>query len=342
MSDYLFDKQGDPDPDVERLEGLLAPHAYRGAAPRLPMPRARRSVVFAAALSAAAAALLVLLVAKPWRPGDPRDREHGGPPGSWAALVRDGAATRDGQPITGATRLPIGAWLETQSGRVQLAVADIGTVELAPGTRVRIVATGPLRHELQLARGALAATIDAPPRRFVVTTPRAVVTDLGCAFELSVDESGRGRLVVTAGRVALSSRGDAREIVVNAGARVDLSERGPEAPYVPTEPRQPAPAPAPMQPPAVAPRRARSRAPGAARSRAPGAARSRAAGTARAEGAAPRHARDGDQSARAHAHAPNGAAARAHAAGAQSGPWPPYRAQRAQGPRAIRRVSDAV
>ena len=36
MSDYLFDKAGEADPEIERLERLLAPMAYRGVAPALP------------------------------------------------------------------------------------------------------------------------------------------------------------------------------------------------------------------------------------------------------------------------------------------------------------------
>jgi ferric-dicitrate binding protein FerR (iron transport regulator) len=234
VSDYLFDKEGEPDPEVARLEQLLAPVAYRGAPPRLPQRRTRRTfVVVAAAMTAMAAAIVALLIAKPWRPAP-----------SWAATVREGTATRDGQPIAGATRLPVGAWLETQSGRAQLTVADIGVVELAPATRARIVVTGAQRHELELARGTLVARIDAPPRRFAVRTPRAVVTDLGCAFELTVDESGRGRLVVTAGKVAVGSS-EVPEVVVVAGARVELTARGPGAPYTPraeslSRPAQPA------------------------------------------------------------------------------------------------------
>jgi len=224
---------GEPDPEFERLVGVLAPLAYRGAAPRLRRGRPRRAFIVAAALTAAAAALVAVVIAHPWRPR----------PASWAATVSDGAATRQ-------TRLAVGEWLDTGGARVRLVAADIGTVELAAGTRARIVATGPARHEMQLARGTLTARIDAPPRRFVVTTPRAVVTDLGCAFELTVDESGRGRLVVTAGRVAVAS-GDAREVVVPAGSRVELSERGPGAPYVPSA-RPVAPTtPAAPTPPAV-------------------------------------------------------------------------------------------
>ena len=40
MSDYLWDKSGPPDPDVERLEKTLATLRYRGQAPaprRIPL-----------------------------------------------------------------------------------------------------------------------------------------------------------------------------------------------------------------------------------------------------------------------------------------------------------------
>jgi ferric-dicitrate binding protein FerR (iron transport regulator) len=242
VSDYLFDKQGEPDPEVERLEGLLGSLGYRGAPLRLPARRRRRPMWVAGGLSALAAALVALLIAGRWR------AQRTGALAGWAATVRDGAATIDGRPLTGAGRLPVGAWLETASGRARLAVADVGSVEVAPGTRVRIVASGAARHELQLAHGTLAAVIDAPPRHFVVTTPRAVVTDLGCAFELTVDDAGRGRLAVSGGRVAVSD-GAAREVVVGAGAGVELSEHGPGVPFAADVAAPPLPPQTPLAPP---------------------------------------------------------------------------------------------
>jgi hypothetical protein len=199
----------------------------------------RRPWIVVGGAAAVAAALLALVIARPWRPVPP----------SWAAAVRGGSAMRDGKPITGATRLPVGAWLESGESRVRLLVADIGTVELGPGTRARIVATGAERHELRIERGSLVATIEAPPRRFVVDTPRAVVTDLGCAFELTVDETGRGRLVVTGGKVGVADVGGANEIVVPAGSGVELTERGASAPAQPNAP----PTIAPSAPPTIAP-----------------------------------------------------------------------------------------
>ena len=216
MSDYLFDKEGDPDPEVERLERVLAPLAYRGVAPRLPQRRARRGYVVAATLSAIAAAmLLALLFARPW---------HRAATG-WAATVRDGAASRDGHAITGATQLPVGAWLESGSAHVRLS-----SPTSAPSSfrRARARASSPPGRRgtsCSSTTASLVAAIDAPPRHFVVVTPRAVVTDLGCAFELSVDEAGRGRLVVTGGKRGRLRRRRARDRGAGGGGRRSVGAR---------------------------------------------------------------------------------------------------------------------
>ncbi|MCU1277474.1 MAG: hypothetical protein JWM53_1020, partial [bacterium] len=119
---------------------------------------------------------------------------------------------------------------------------DIGTVELAPATRARIVASDAKQQRLELDRGTLAAKFDAPPRVFAIATRRLVVTDLGCAFLLTVDDAGRGKLVVSAGKVAVAD-GRGREVVVPAGAQCELGDDGAGAPYAID-----APAPAPRQP----------------------------------------------------------------------------------------------
>ena len=55
-----------------------------------------------------------------------------------------------------------------------------------------------------LERGELSAQVKAPPRLFVVETPSATAVDLGCAYTLTVDEAGLGRLTVTGGKVELA------------------------------------------------------------------------------------------------------------------------------------------
>jgi len=240
VSDYLFDKQGEPDPEVAQLEQLLRPLAYRGAPLKLPPQRARRIAFSVGVLAAAAAiaATIVLLVAQPWRP-----TPHDQPPAlatparpAWPALVRGDDATADGQPLTGETQLAVGAWLETGNSHVALRVADAGTVELEPGTRVQIAESSATLHALKLAVGTLSARIDAPARQFVVETPQVTAIDLGCAFKLTVDATGRGRLSVAAGAVALSKAG-APEVVVPAGAECELTEHGPGTPVLARAPR---------------------------------------------------------------------------------------------------------
>jgi hypothetical protein len=113
-----------------------------------------------------------------------------------------------------------GEWLE--SGEL---ASDLGKVRLAPGTRLRIVDHG----RLELERGSLAAQIHAPPRRFSVAMHDLVAIDLGCAFELSVNAAGQGRIRVTEGRVALARH--AKEVVVPAGAECAFSSAGAETPH---------------------------------------------------------------------------------------------------------------
>ncbi|MET0647911.1 MAG: zf-HC2 domain-containing protein [Pyrinomonadaceae bacterium] len=114
-------------------------------------------------------------------------------------------------------RLRVGEWLETDgASRAEIAVANIGQVEVEPNTRVKLVETRLTEHRLELERGTLHARIWAPPRLFFVNTPSAVAADLGCAYTLEVDDKGRGLLHVTSGYVALET--ESRESIVPAGA----------------------------------------------------------------------------------------------------------------------------
>ena len=69
--DYLWDKSGEPDPEVERLEKALGSLRYRRPAEPLPLPAAaptRRSfrLSFSPALAAAAALLFLILAGGVW------------------------------------------------------------------------------------------------------------------------------------------------------------------------------------------------------------------------------------------------------------------------------------
>lgn len=115
-----------------------------------------------------------------------------------------------------AGRIGVGQLLETDArSTARIAVADIGTVDVSPNSRIRLAATGQEEHRLSLERGKLHAKIYAPPRLFVVDTPSAKAVDLGCEYTLDVDKNGDSVLHVTGGWVALER--DGRESIVPAG-----------------------------------------------------------------------------------------------------------------------------
>ena len=125
-----------------------------------------------------------------------------------------------GKPLIGdgtdANRIAVGELLETDArSRAKIAVANIGSVEIAPNSRVKLVGTSHTEHRLSLERGRLHAKILAPPRLFIVDTPTAKAVDLGCEYTLEVDRAGNSILRVTSGFVALEDQG--RESIVPAG-----------------------------------------------------------------------------------------------------------------------------
>jgi hypothetical protein len=151
--------------------------------------------------------------------------------GAWLVTALGGTPRIGSENISSRGSLSIGEWLETdEKSRAQIAVGTIGNVEIDENTRVRLLETEPTEHRLELARGKMSARIWAPPRLFFVDTPSAVAADLGCAYTLSVDDKGDGRLSVTSGWVALQAK--ERESIVPAGASCETQlGTGPGTPY---------------------------------------------------------------------------------------------------------------
>jgi hypothetical protein len=117
----------------------------------------------------------------------------------------------------GAGRMSIGEWIETDAAsRARIKIGEIGTVDLAPNTRMQLLTAQPTEHRLNLARGVISAQILAPPRLFFVETPSSTVVDLGCAYTMEVDDAGVGQLRVTSGWASLEW--DKVESLVPAGA----------------------------------------------------------------------------------------------------------------------------
>src|SRR6266850_1263052 len=226
--DYLWDGSGTPDPDVQRLEALLGrlrtPLAD-APAPGLPPQLIRwRTLRYLGPALATAAAVLVMIgvtlrttrVATSWEVA------------SLAGQPRVGSAA-----LAGTGRIAVGQTLvtdaESQARMTVGAIGPIGEVTIDTNTRVRLVATRDGHHQLALEGGKLHAVINAPPGQFVVHTPSATATDLGCAYTLHVDEDGAGFLSVASGWVALDLNGRESLVPVGASCRTD-AKLGPGTP----------------------------------------------------------------------------------------------------------------
>jgi negative regulator of sigma E activity len=136
----------------------------------------------------------------------------------WQATRRESASSVTRLDLSaGELAVRVGEWVETNaSSNAVLKIGTIGTVEVAPNTRMQVLAAQPDEHRLNLARGTISAQIIAPPRLFFVNTPSSTVVDLGCAYTMTVDEAGVGLLRVTGGWASLEWGG--RESLVPAGA----------------------------------------------------------------------------------------------------------------------------
>jgi hypothetical protein len=204
--DYLWDRSGPPDPEIERLERTLAPLRYRHRADLIRetarTPRAWWAVAAAVVLSAVGLTQLSM-------PGAPHT--------AWEVAGMQGAAryVRSGQ------------LLHTGSGaQITLESENVGRIDLGPNSDLRASTD----RKVRLEKGVLHAFIWAPAREFVVDTPSSRTVDLGCEYTLNVDGSGDGLVRVTLGWVAFQF-GD-RESFIPAGAQCATRRRGgPGIPY---------------------------------------------------------------------------------------------------------------
>jgi hypothetical protein len=221
--DYLWDRSGKPDPEVARLERLLAPLGHRGEMPPPVRHQRSRSRLVGAVLALAAAFLVVMGVAL-WR-------GRVGLDGTFE-VARVSGAPRIGTGAVGhRTRLAPGEWLVTDAGsRAHVDMGVVGQLEVEPDTRLGLVRTGARGHWLDLWRGTVHAVIWAPPGSFVMNMPSAAAVDLGCAYTLQVDDSGAGLVSVSSGWVGFVWGG--YESFVPAGALCATRPgRGPGTPW---------------------------------------------------------------------------------------------------------------
>lgn len=212
--DYLWDRSGEPDPEIQRLEEVLGRLSPRPPAPEWPaqpkilaMPAGWGQPHWRAAIAAS----IALVVAASWLATRPAGN-------GWKVVRVAGAPLVGSSLIRETGQLRVGEWLETDAkSRAKLTVTNIGELELEPNSRLGLVQARETGHRLALAHGAMHASIWAPSRFFSVETPAAVAVDLGCEYTLHVDRAGNTTLDVTFGWVGFEQAG--HESWVPAGAR---------------------------------------------------------------------------------------------------------------------------
>jgi hypothetical protein len=196
---------------VEHLQLVEAPAAIWNAIEAASRPREPETVLWWR--WAFAATLLLALAGAVWRSTHPA-----GP--QWEVARQSGVG-----------HVGAGEWIETDAkAHATVKIDEIGSVDVAPSTRVRIVSTRPGEHRLALAHGEIHAKITAPPRLFFVDTASGTAVDLGCEYTLNTTEDGSGWLQVAKGWVSFEWQG--LESLVPAGASVQTHPKsGPGIPY---------------------------------------------------------------------------------------------------------------
>ena len=117
-------------------------------------------------------------------------------------------------------RLRVGGTLQTDTtGGARVQIARIGTMEIARGTTVTLRSTTRNRHRLTLQQGSVRVRVWAPPFSVAFRTPAGEVSDLGCEFQLTVDDT-TSAVRVTSGWVQLENL--LGETLVPAGANSEM------------------------------------------------------------------------------------------------------------------------
>ena len=237
--DYLWDGSGEPDPEIQKLESTLAKFRHEGQPPEFPEIAPARPHFWqrfspshwSFGLAVATATILLIVAAGILRwshkpsvtPGSGWDIES-------VAGTPQVESNTVGNPAR-AAKLGVGQTLVTDGrSKANLSIADIGTVNVEPNTRLRSVAGGSGHSRLALDRGTIHAYIWALPGEFTVDTPSAIAVDLGCSYTLQVDDSGAGLLRTKLGWVGFKL--DGHEAFIPAGAVCATRPKvGPGTPY---------------------------------------------------------------------------------------------------------------
>lgn len=223
--EYLWGKEGSPDPEIARLEEALRPLRYQPDCSRLVWPvmaakPVRNNRRWAAALALAAGMILTVSLV--------RFSFHSGE----APAATGWKVSWNESTWNESTAVPVrrGQLIQTGSDPARLRSDYIGEVTLSPGSRLRVLQTTTTEQRLALERGTIHALIWAPPRQFVVDTPSAKTIDLGCQYTLQVSSNGAGMLNVQTGWVAFQWR-DLESFIPAGAACATFPKKGPGTPY---------------------------------------------------------------------------------------------------------------
>ena len=239
QENYLWDASGAPDPEIQRLESLLADFRQADRALVLPaeipptprkFPTVLVHMLSLPRLAAATAILLALGVTLFFM--RPRLAPETDP--AWNVANLQGAPQIGTKAIAAnqaPAKLHVGQMIVTNGdSRASLSQSDLGEIRIDPNSRVRLLQTDANRKRIQLDVGTIHAAIWAPPGTFVVDTPSAVAIDLGCAYTLQVAPDGSGTIRTTLGWVGFHLNG--RDSFIPAGAMCSTRpELGPGIPY---------------------------------------------------------------------------------------------------------------
>jgi hypothetical protein len=115
-----------------------------------------------------------------------------------------------GYPIIGSQilidegKLRVGEKLITDSeSRARLKLESIGEIDIEPKTEIQFIETKTFEQRLILAKGQIAARTWIKPKTFSIETPSAIITDLGCEYNLVVNDRASTSLYVESGWVQM-------------------------------------------------------------------------------------------------------------------------------------------
>jgi hypothetical protein len=218
--DYLWDRTGNPDDEVVRLERLLGQLRWREARTYV-TPVTRPVAAKWWALAAAAILVTGVVTAVTIHLHLIGGTNATGRLTSWQLSFADrkSTAVRTGQTID--TSDAVSATIKSEF---------VGEIDVERDSRIRVLSAHDDQQRFALDHGVIHALIWAPPSTFVVDTPSAKTVDLGCQYTLRVALDGTGFLTVEIGWVAFQWH--QVESFIPAGAACTTRPRyGPETPY---------------------------------------------------------------------------------------------------------------